>query len=164
MGIDKKSFFPVYIKQKFSKHQDYWVAIHYVRSHNLPNPTTQIVKYIDTYTLLPLENEVFAPAIDIRDSLIGKMAPEFSLEDFSGHFESITNFRGKVILLDYWEIWCGPCRMTLSYLEELYDQLHSKGLVIIGITKDNPVGAPNLIKQKGIKYINLKGNENIYKQ
>jgi len=69
----------------------------------------------------------------------GPMAPDFSLQDMSGNKVSLKQFRGKVVLLDFWATWCPPCRTSIPDLVELYKKYEKKGLVILGISMDSRV-------------------------
>jgi thiol-disulfide isomerase/thioredoxin len=68
--------------------------------------------------------------------MIGKPAPDFS-GDFAinGKITKISALKGKVVLLDFWAVWCGPCVGAFPHLRDLNDQFHDKGLEIIGVTK-----------------------------
>ena len=56
--------------------------------------------------------------------------------DLNGKEVSIKNFAGKVVLVDFWATWCGPCKAALPEVKEVYAKLHSKGFEIIGISLD----------------------------
>ncbi|HEU0172742.1 MAG TPA: TlpA disulfide reductase family protein [Blastocatellia bacterium] len=61
------------------------------------------------------------------------LATDFSFTDLDGKSHRLSDYRGKVVLLDFWFIGCGPCQAAIPELMELYEQYHSKGLEIIGI-------------------------------
>jgi cytochrome c biogenesis protein CcmG/thiol:disulfide interchange protein DsbE len=67
-----------------------------------------------------------------------KIAPDFTLKDLSGNSVSLQQYRGKVVLLDFWATWCQPCRYSIPELVEIQDKYRDKGLVVIGISVDNP--------------------------
>ncbi len=66
------------------------------------------------------------------------LAPEFSIPDLSGETVSLEQYRGSVVLLDFWATWCPPCRMTIPVLVDLQQQYKNKGLVILGVSIDDP--------------------------
>jgi len=68
----------------------------------------------------------------------GPFAPDFTLSDLSGQTVSLEQHRGSVVLLDFWATWCGPCRMTIPLLAKLQKQYKDKGLVILGVSVDDP--------------------------
>jgi len=73
----------------------------------------------------------------------GPMAPEFSLMDLSGKTVSLSDYSGKVVLLDFWATWCPPCRMSIPELVALQEKYRDKGLVILGVSVDDPKGVSN---------------------
>jgi peroxiredoxin len=70
-------------------------------------------------------------------------APDFTLKDLSGNSVSLHQYRGKVVLLDFWATWCLPCRHSIPELVELQDKYRDKGLVVIGISVDDPLQVNN---------------------
>lgn len=74
------------------------------------------------------------PSVSRSTSLqIGRMAPDFSLKDQFGRTVSLSELRGKIVLLDFWGVWCGPCRKKLPHTQKIYDQFKNLGLAVIGI-------------------------------
>jgi len=64
-------------------------------------------------------------------------APNFTLEDISGKPLSLNDIKGKVVIVDFWATWCGPCVMSIPELVDLQDKYKAKGLVVIGISVDD---------------------------
>ena len=67
---------------------------------------------------------------------IGKRAPGFAFTDLHGTRRHLRDYRGRVILLDFWGTWCIPCVEQMPALVDLYDRHHVRGLEIIGIAYD----------------------------
>jgi thiol-disulfide isomerase/thioredoxin len=67
----------------------------------------------------------------------GSKAPDFNLKDLSGKSVSLTDFRGKVVLVDFWASWCPPCRNSIPHLSSLYKNYRKRGFEILGINLDH---------------------------
>lgn len=67
--------------------------------------------------------------------LTGQEAADFTLNDLDGKAVSLKSLRGKVVLIDFWATWCGPCRVEMPRLETLHKEMKSKGLVVLGVNQ-----------------------------
>ena len=70
--------------------------------------------------------------------LIGKEAADFTLEDLKGATVKFKDLEGKVVILDFWATWCGPCRASLPGLSKIYEDLNPKGLEVYAIDLEEP--------------------------
>ena len=73
-------------------------------------------------------------------------APEFSLRDLSGAAHTLAENRGKVVLVNFWATWCGPCQVEMPHLQAMHTDLGPKGLVVVGISADDAKTA-SMVKQ-----------------
>lgn len=88
------------------------------------------------------------------NAMHGKPAPELKLKDWINS-KALTNtdLKGKIVLLDFWATWCGPCLNAIPHTNEMAEKYADKGVVIIGVCA--PRGGEKMAataKQKGIKY------------
>jgi peroxiredoxin len=66
----------------------------------------------------------------------GAVAPDFTQKTPEGTDLSLSDLRGKVVLIDFWASWCGPCRRENPYVVQLYNQYKDKGFEILGVSLD----------------------------
>ena len=64
------------------------------------------------------------------------LAPEFSLKTLEGQEMTLASLKGKVVLIDFWATWCGPCRESIPHLVTLYKNYREKGFEVIGVSVD----------------------------
>jgi len=92
-------------------------------------------------------------------------APEFTLATTDGDLVSLSDLKGKVVLLNFWGTWCGPCRIELPDFIKLYDKYHKDGLEIVGITIRRGESIEDVARfqdQWGLNYLllnDINGNE-----
>jgi cytochrome c biogenesis protein CcmG/thiol:disulfide interchange protein DsbE len=69
-------------------------------------------------------------------NVIGKPAPDFALPDLSGKTVRLSDFKGKVVLVDFWATWCPPCRKGIPEFIELQRRFEDKGFTTVGVALD----------------------------
>ncbi len=74
----------------------------------------------------------------------GFLAPQFTLQDLRGNKFSLRDFKGKVVILNFWASWCGPCRREIPSLERLYQLRKNEGFEILAVSVDR--GSPSKVK------------------
>jgi peroxiredoxin len=67
---------------------------------------------------------------------IGEPAEEFKLIDLEGKWLSLSDYKGKVVLLNFWATWCGPCRVEMPSMDVVYQDLKEQGFEILAISSD----------------------------
>ena len=72
--------------------------------------------------------------------LVGQTAPEFSLPDPNGKLISLSSFRGRYVLVDFWASWCKPCRMENPTVVEAYARFKNRNFTVLGVSLDQPDG------------------------
>jgi peroxiredoxin len=73
----------------------------------------------------------------MKFTAIGNTAPDFSCTDANGNTVSLSSFKGKFVLLDFWASWCGPCRRENPSIVKAYHRFHDKGFDIFGVSLDD---------------------------
>ncbi len=88
-------------------------------------------------------------------------APDWKLQDLEGKSVQLSDFKGKVVLLNFWATWCPPCRAEIADLVSLQKQYAAQGLVVIGVSMDEGGPAPvaSFAKKFGINYLVVMGDE-----
>ena len=90
------------------------------------------------------------------------LAPEFSLPDLTGKALKLSDYRGKVVLLDFWATWCDPCREEIPHFVELQNKLGDQGFQIIGVSMDDgPEPVRDFSRQFKMNYPVVMGNAQI---
>lgn len=72
-----------------------------------------------------------------ENPLQGQVAPNFTLPDTKGQKISLSDYKGKAVVLDFWATWCAPCKIEIPWLEQFNAQYSGQGLQIIGVSEDD---------------------------
>jgi peroxiredoxin len=91
----------------------------------------------------------------------GDMAPEWTLLDALGKPHSLKDYRGKLVILDFWGIWCVPCRKTMPDLQALHQKYQNKGVSVIGVSVEDESDTAAFMKRLGYTYQLLVKGEQI---
>jgi len=85
-------------------------------------------------------------------------APDFTLTAMNDSIYTLSKLKGKVVLINFWATWCGPCRMEIPEFNEMHKSYHEKGLEILGISvSDNKKQLKNFAKSFAVDYPLLYG-------
>ena len=95
---------------------------------------------------------------DLTPSGKRKVAPAFELKDSEGRAVQLADYKGKVVLLNFWATWCGPCKVEIPHFVEFQEKYGSKGLQIVGISVDDTVDKLTpYVKDMSMNYPVLQG-------
>ncbi|HEX9654856.1 MAG TPA: TlpA disulfide reductase family protein [bacterium] len=93
-----------------------------------------------------------ALALNGKSLKVGHKAKDFTLKTFNGQTVSLSDHKGKVVLLDFWASWCTPCREEMPYLDILQKTYGGEGFTVLAINIDNqPKNALEFLKRYSIK-------------
>jgi thiol-disulfide isomerase/thioredoxin len=90
-------------------------------------------------------------AVQADGKSIGTPAPEVTFKDLDGKDVTLAQYKGKVVLVDFWATWCDPCRIEIPWLIEMQQKYGAKGFTVLGVAMDDEgksVVAPFLEKER----------------
>jgi thiol-disulfide isomerase/thioredoxin len=100
---------------------------------------------------------VLYAAIHERVVVAGDTAPEFSITTDTGKVVTLPNFGGKLLLLNFWASWCGPCAEETPSLSKLAETYASKGVVVLGVSVDkDPAAYQNFLKRYSPSFLTAR--------
>ena len=95
-----------------------------------------------------------------RGSLLGQPAGDFALADLSRRSFRLGALRGKVVMLNFWASWCGPCHQEMPQLEKLHREFSRRGLVLLGVNGESEQDARNFVRENGYTFPTLVDSGN----
>lgn len=94
---------------------------------------------VSTFILFSLFLIFFSCEKRTEEAIIGSPAPDFTLIDLDGNKVSLSDYRKKVVLIDFWATWCLPCKESIPFIEGLYRRYKDKGFMVIGVSFDEDI-------------------------
>lgn len=92
-----------------------------------------------------------------------KAAPEFALKDVDGRTVNLAEYKGKVVLLNFWATWCGPCKIEIPWFADFEQKYKDRGFAVLGVAMDEEgweVIKPYLAESK-VNYRVILGNDSV---
>ena len=92
----------------------------------------------------------------------GKTAPDFKLKTLDGKEISLSDYRGKVVLINFWATWCPPCREEMPLFKRVYERYKDKGFEILAVSTDSSAGpVRKFVKEYKLRFPVLIDNGNV---
>lgn len=104
----------------------------------------------------PGDNAESADSDDVETPhMLGKVAPAFTLATLDGKNVSLSDYKGRPVLVNFWATWCAPCKIEMPWFEEFRKQYAAQGFEILGMTDDVDAGKDaieKVVKKAGVTY------------
>jgi cytochrome c biogenesis protein CcmG/thiol:disulfide interchange protein DsbE len=101
------------------------------------------------------------PARPVKTDAERKAAPSFSLKDVDGRTVTLADYKGKVVLLNFWATWCGPCKIEIPWFSDFEQKYKDRGFAVLGVAMDEEgweIVKPYIAKNK-VNYRILAGDD-----
>ena len=96
---------------------------------------------------------VFAASSLASSGLTGQPAPDFALKSSTGENLRLSEYRGDVVLINFWATWCGPCRQEMPLLDQLYTRYQRVGFNLLAVNiDDDSQRAMSMIRELGVSF------------
>ncbi len=167
---DKKDSVGAVLQKQYSATMENF-AKDFIHQHPKSLVSLSTTKYLNQQTGMQLYEELLASlakeypdskyvkdfesqVAELKKVPVGSIAPEIKLNTPDGKQLSLSSFRGKTVLIDFWASWCGPCRRGNPHVVEMYRKFKNKNFEIVGVSLDDNINAwKDAIKRDHITWI-----------
>jgi peroxiredoxin len=137
-GKKEQAFIKNYAKQ----HPSSYISANEVYYYFKDNPVASELESIYKEFTPAVQNSYYGRKIkDVLEAAgktaIGNIAPDFTQNDILGNPITLSSYRGRYVLIEFWASWCAPCRVNNPNIVEVYSKFHSKGFDILGVSMDD---------------------------
>ena len=143
MYKDQPTVVKVLQSLSWKRHKEYMVEQYEELAKKFPNVT-----YIQK-----AKSDLLGKIESVAKTAIGTVAPDFTFPDINGNDVSLSSFKGKYVLIDFWASWCGPCRQESPNVQKQYQLYKDKGFEVVSVSIDKKEDA----WRKAVKEDNIKG-------
>ena len=159
--LDKASFLPVKIINRLVSLGKVQAITRILSNLRLNQDSHK--QQIDKAFLKNYKPQINKPSKDFHKELISSKVKDFRLTTFDGNAVSLQEQEGKVLLLDFWEVWCAPCVQSMPKVQQIQEQYKDDGLIVLGIILDEKSkdSAQLLLRHKKISFLQAMGNKEI---
>jgi len=124
-----------------------------------------MLRFLDIALGIGLSCALLAGASPAPVDNVRKTAPDFTLDDAQGAAIRLSDYKGKVVLLDFWATWCHGCKTEIPWYMEFQNKYKDKGLAVIGVSMDDDgwKSVKPFVEEQKMNYVVVIGNEALAK-
>ena len=115
-----------------------------------------LLYFFEHFSESPLSLDAVKEAgrFDEEKSEVGYLAPDFTLRDLQGNRDGLSNYKGQVLVINFWATWCAPCRAEMPSFEALYRRYRSQGLAVLAVSLDKGADAKvrQFVQDRGLSF------------